>query len=239
MTERPLLLTLALGNFVLGTGAFVLPALLQPMAADLGVSLSAAGWLMSGYALAYALASPLLTAWTGAWPRRRVLLAGLALIAVGNAALAVAPDLLAAPASTMRQLTTLLRDPGAALALSVTLVFFAGQFVVVTFLGPVVTSAAGVGGGGLSLLLWLFGLAAFAANLLDGALADRVGPAPTIAGLTAASALVLADLPVLDAQPWPAALCLVLWGLTGFAFMTPQQSRLVARRHGRRASPSR
>lgn len=56
MTERPLLLTLALGNFVLGTGAFVLPALLQPMAADLGVSLSAAGWLMSGYALAYALA---------------------------------------------------------------------------------------------------------------------------------------------------------------------------------------
>jgi MFS transporter, DHA1 family, inner membrane transport protein len=96
MSDRPLFLTLALGNFVLGTGAFVLRALLQPMAAELGISLSAAGWLMSGYALAYAVGSPLLTAWTGAWPRRRVLLAGLALIAVGNAALAVAPDLLAA-----------------------------------------------------------------------------------------------------------------------------------------------
>jgi predicted MFS family arabinose efflux permease len=317
MNERPLLLTLALGNFVLGTGAFVLPALLQPMAADLGVSLSAASWLMSGYALAYALGSPLLTAWTGAWPRRRVLLAGLALIAAGNAAVAVGPDLLsahlgrivsalggalytptaatvavatapterraralalvfagmtvaqvlgiplgtllaasvgwravfavvalaavagflvirrrvpaalAAPASTMRQLAGLLRDPGTALALSVTLVFFAGQFVVVTFLDPVITGAAGVGSGGLSLLLWLFGLAAFAANLLGGAIADRVGPAPTIAGLTLASALVLVLLPGLNAQPWPAAVCLVLWGLTGFAFMTPQQSRLV------------
>jgi predicted MFS family arabinose efflux permease len=318
MSDRPLFLTLALGNFVLGTGAFVLRALLQPMAAELGISLSAAGWLMSGYALAYAVGSPLLTAWIGAWPRRRVLLAGLALIAAGNAALAVAPDLLAAhlgrvvsalggalytptaatvavatapadrraralalvfagmtvaqvlgiplgtllaasmgwravfvlvalaavaafpvirpgvpadlaaPASTMRQLAGLLRDPGAALALSVTLVFFAGQFVVVTFLGPVITSAAGVGGSGLSLLLWLFGLAAFAANLLGGAVADRVGPASTIAGLTVASALVLAVLPFLHAQPWPATLCLVLWGLTGFAFMTPQQSRLVA-----------
>ena len=55
VSERTLLLTLALGNFVLGTGAFVLPALLQPLAGDLGVSLPAAGWLMSGYALAYAV----------------------------------------------------------------------------------------------------------------------------------------------------------------------------------------
>jgi predicted MFS family arabinose efflux permease len=49
----------------------------------------------------------------------------------------------------------------------------------------------------------------------------------TIAGLTLVSALVLVVLPGLSAQPWPAAVCLVLWGLTGFAFMTPQQSRLV------------
>ena len=72
LSERALLVTLALGNFVLGTGAFVLPALLQPLAGDLAISLPAAGWLMSGYALAYAVSSPLLTAVTGRWPRRRV-----------------------------------------------------------------------------------------------------------------------------------------------------------------------
>lgn len=317
MSEQALLLTLALGNFVLGTGAFVLPAVLQPLAGDLGISLPAAGWLMSGYALAYAVSSPLLTALTGSWPRRRVLLIGLALIALGNAVLALSPDLacahvgrivsalggalytpiaasvavataaperraralalvfagmtvaqvlgiplgsllatgigwravfgavalaalaallvirwripadLAAPASTLRQLGGLLRDPGAALALSVTLVFFAGQFVVITFLGPVITAASGVGGGGLALLLWLFGLAAVAANLLGGAVADRVGATPTIVGLTVACALVLAVLPAIDAQPWAAAACLILWGLTGYAFMTPQQARLV------------
>jgi DHA1 family inner membrane transport protein len=314
---QALLLTLALGNFVLGTGAFVLPALLEPLAADLGISLAAAGWLMSGYALAYALGSPLLTALTGRWPRRRVLLTGLALIALGNAVLALSPGLsvahlgrvlsalggalytpiaasvavatapperraralalvfagmtiaqvlgiplgsllatglswravfaavavaalaaflvilrripadLAAPPSSLRQLAALLRDPGAALALSVTLVFFAGQFVVITFLGPVISTAGGVGGSGLALLLWVFGLAAVAANLLGGAVADRIGPTPTIAALTLASALVVAVLPALAAQPWATALCLVLWGLTGYAFMTPQQARLV------------
>lgn len=317
MGERMLLLTLALGNFVLGTGAFVLPALLQPLASDLQVSLPAAGWLMSGYALTYAVGSPLLTALTGRWPRRRVLLAGLALIAVGNALLALSPNLslahlgrivsalggalytpiaasiavaiaaperraralalvfagmtiaqvlgiplgsllatglswravfavvalaavaaflvirrrvpadVAAPASTLAQLSALLRDPGAALALSVTLVFFAGQFVVITFLGPVISSAAGVGGGGLALLLWLFGVAAVVANLVGGAASDRIGPAPTIMGLTLGSAVVLAILPTLEGQPVAAAACLLLWGLTGYAFMTPQQARLV------------
>ena len=66
LSERGLLLTLALGNFVLSTGAFVLPALLQPLATDLEVSLPAAGWLMSGYALTYAIGSPVLTGLTRA-----------------------------------------------------------------------------------------------------------------------------------------------------------------------------
>ena len=68
----------------------------------------------------------------------------------------------------------------------------------------------GVGGGGLSPLLWLFGLAAVAANLLGGAAADRFGPVPTIAGLTLGSAAVLLALPALDAQPLTAAVFVIL-----------------------------
>ena len=40
-------------------------------------------------------------------------------------------------------------------------------------------------------------------------------------------AVVVAALTHLQAQPIAAALGLILWGLTGYAFMTPQQSRLV------------
>jgi predicted MFS family arabinose efflux permease len=133
-----------------------------------------------------------------------------------------------APASTLGQLARLLTDPGAVLALSVTLVFFAGQFVVITFLGPVVTAASGTSASGLALYLWLFGVAAVVANLMGGFMADRFGPASTIAGLIIGSALVVAVLTHLQAQPVAAGLTLILWGLTGYAFMTPQQSRLVA-----------
>jgi MFS transporter, DHA1 family, inner membrane transport protein len=109
----------------------------------------------------------------------------------------------------------------------VTLAFFAGQFVVITFLGPVITRAAGVGGAGLALQLWLFGLAGVAANLLGGFLADRIGPDRTILGLTLASAAALLVLPRLEASPVAAGACLIAWGLTGYAFMTPQQARLA------------
>jgi len=63
---RLTLLVLALGNFALASGAFVVPGLLAPLAADLGVPLAAGGSLMSSYALAYALCAPLLVAATGA-----------------------------------------------------------------------------------------------------------------------------------------------------------------------------
>jgi hypothetical protein len=46
---------------------------------------------------------------------------------------------------------------------------------------------------------------AVVANLMGGAAADRFGPAPTIAGLTIGSAVVVAVLTVLQAQPVAAA----------------------------------
>ena len=210
-------------------------ALYTPIAASVAVAIAAPerraralALVFAGMTVAQVLGIPLgsLLATGVGW---RAVFAAVALAAL--AALVVLrwrlPADLAAPASTLRQLGGLLRDPGAALALSVTLMFFAGQFVVITFLGPVITAASGLTGGGLALLLWLFGLAAVAANLLGGAVADRIGATPTIVGLTAASALVLVVLPAIAGQPWAAAACLVFWGLTGYAFMTPQQARLV------------
>ncbi|MFI6603970.1 MFS transporter [Nonomuraea sp. NPDC050536] len=89
MTAR--LYPLALGNFAAGTGMFVTAGLLAPISRDLGVSLSAAGQLMTVFALSYAVLSPLLAALTARLSRKRVLLVALALFVVGNTLTALAP----------------------------------------------------------------------------------------------------------------------------------------------------
>ncbi|WP_214325224.1 MFS transporter [Nonomuraea sediminis] len=89
MTAR--LYPLALGNFATGTGMFVTAGLLAPISRDLGVSLSAAGQLMTVFAISYAILSPLLAALTARLSRKRVLLIALAFFVVGNTLTALAP----------------------------------------------------------------------------------------------------------------------------------------------------
>jgi predicted MFS family arabinose efflux permease len=87
-----LLPVLALANFAIGMGAFVAVGILSPVAQGFGLTPSQAGWVMTVYALVYALSSPLLVALTGGFDRKAVLLAGLALFGIGAAAAAAAPS---------------------------------------------------------------------------------------------------------------------------------------------------
>src|SRR5207253_29106 len=68
---------LALGTFAIGTEGFMIAAILPNIAADLAVSVALAGSLISIFALAYALSSPILTALTGRVDRRKLLLAAI------------------------------------------------------------------------------------------------------------------------------------------------------------------
>ncbi|NRQ31551.1 MFS transporter [Nonomuraea sp. NN258] len=70
---------------------FVTAGLLSPISADLDISLSAAGQLMTIFALAYAVLSPLLAAMTARLPRKRVLLIGIGVFVLANVLTAVAP----------------------------------------------------------------------------------------------------------------------------------------------------
>ncbi|MDP4501165.1 MFS transporter [Nonomuraea turcica] len=78
------LFPLAVGNFAIGTGIFVTAGLLAPISADLAVSPSAAGQLMTVFALAYAVLSPPLAALTARLPRKRLLLLALGVFVLGN-----------------------------------------------------------------------------------------------------------------------------------------------------------
>ena len=78
------LLALTLSAFAIGTTEFVIVGLIPTMAADLNVSLPSAGLLVSLYALGVAVGAPVLTALTGKWNRKHVLLAVMSLFVAGN-----------------------------------------------------------------------------------------------------------------------------------------------------------
>lgn len=86
------LYALTAGAFGIGTTEFVIMGLLMQVAADLHVSIAAAGLLISGYALGVFVGAPLLTAATSRMPRKKVLVALMVIFTLGNLACALAPN---------------------------------------------------------------------------------------------------------------------------------------------------
>ncbi|WP_409523030.1 MFS transporter [Nitrincola sp. MINF-07-Sa-05] len=82
---------LTLSAFAIGTTEFVIVGLVPTIAHDLGVSLPSAGLLVSLYALGVAIGAPVLTALTGRWPRKALLLSLMALFIGGNLLAWLAP----------------------------------------------------------------------------------------------------------------------------------------------------
>jgi predicted MFS family arabinose efflux permease len=85
------LLWLALGSFAVGTGTFSIAGLLPVIAADLAVSVPAAGHLSMAFALAYALASPVLAAATAGMERRQALVLAMGTYVLASVGCGLAP----------------------------------------------------------------------------------------------------------------------------------------------------
>src|SRR5580692_6773309 len=78
--EAPIILfVLAVCSFGIGTTEFVIAGLLKILATDLNVSIPAAGWVMTSYALSVTIGAPLITAFTIHLRRKYVLIGLLAL----------------------------------------------------------------------------------------------------------------------------------------------------------------
>jgi MFS transporter, DHA1 family, inner membrane transport protein len=77
------LIWLALGTFAVGVEGFVIATLLPAIAADSGVTITQAGYLVFAYAIAYAIGAPLLSAFTGGFDRRPLLAVVALVFAVG------------------------------------------------------------------------------------------------------------------------------------------------------------
>jgi MFS transporter, DHA1 family, inner membrane transport protein len=86
------ILALAIGAFAIGTTEFVAMGLLPQMAESFDVSIAAAGWLISAYALGVVIGAPSLTALTHSLPRKKVLMGLMGIFVLGHVATALAPS---------------------------------------------------------------------------------------------------------------------------------------------------
>ena len=85
----PALLALAISAFGIGTTEFVPVGLLSAISGDLGISITLAGLLISGYAIGVAIGAPILTALTSKMNRKSLLMSLMVLFIIGNSVAAM------------------------------------------------------------------------------------------------------------------------------------------------------
>lgn len=82
--QKVLAFTLTLLTFVMGTSEFVIVGLLSEISSDLGIRLATAGTLVSGFAIAYAVGTPVLTAFLSRFPKYNIMITLIILFIAGN-----------------------------------------------------------------------------------------------------------------------------------------------------------
>jgi len=92
MRINPPLVALAIGAFGIGVTELAPMGMLPSIATDLGISIPAAGLLVSAYALGVLIGAPLMTLATGRVPRRYLLIGLMAIFTLGNLMSALATD---------------------------------------------------------------------------------------------------------------------------------------------------
>ncbi|RIX85377.1 MFS transporter [Acidovorax cavernicola] len=316
------LLALTAGAFGIGTTEFVIMGLLMQVSTDLQVSITAAGLLISGYALGVAVGAPVLTIATRKLPRKTVLLALMAIFTLGNLACALAPNyemlmaarvitslahgtffgvgsvvatglvaperrasaiaimftgltaatLLGVPAGAwlglqfgwrstfwavtligvlafavlavfvprvkgevkpapLREELAVLARPQVLLGLAMTVLGFAGVFVVYTYIQPLLTQVTGLSESAVSPVLLVFGGGLAVGNILGGKLADRA-PMAAVFGTLVALAVVLGAMQFTIGTPFTAVVFVGLLGVASFATVAPMQLRVLEKASG-------
>ena len=316
--DRLLIPALSMCNFVIGIGAFGIIGLVEPLGADMNLTAVQTGQLLTAYAVAYALLSPLLVALTGRIGRRRIMAAGLTVFALAAAISALSPDMtglnlarilaaagaglftplsaavaatltpehqrakvLAAvffgltmsqvvgvPASswiaytfgwrwafwmvfalalpcvwliwtrvpaglkfqpvTLRDLRDVMGEGRLMLAIGFTGSFIGAQYVLFTYIAPLLSTTMGFGRDGIALILMVSGFGAVAGNIMGGFLSDRFGWRITLTMLCLAQMCLMplfSLLPLTVVQLFTLAF---LWAMCGWSFMAAQQVRLIA-----------
>lgn len=144
------------------------------------------------------------------------------------------PKNLAGSRLTLAERLAVVGRPGIGSSLLVTLLYLAGGFAVVAYLGPLATEGAGLSRLAIPAVMLAFGIGAVIGNTAGGYLSDRVGATRVVKMSLAASFVLsivmtvgLTYLPVPIAGPFLIGI-MVVWGSVGWAFNPAQGSRLAS-----------
>ena len=135
-----------------------------------------------------------------------------------------------APAPLREELAVLAR-PQVLLGLAMTVLGYAGVFVVFTYIQPLLTRITGLSESAVSPLLLLFGGGLAVGNILGGKLADRA-LMPAVLGTLAVLAAVMALMQPALQTGVTAALFVGLLGVAAFATVAPLQLRVLEKAAG-------
>lgn len=126
----------------------------------------------------------------------------------------------------LREELAVLARPQVGLGLAMTVLGFAGLFVVFTYIEPLLKSLTGLSDAAISPVLLLFGGGLAIGNLLGGRLADRA-PMKAVLGTLLAMSLVLGSMQFVIGTPFTAIAFVVLLGIASFATVAPLQLRVL------------
>lgn len=180
----------------------------------------------SGLTVATVLGVPLgvLLGGSTSWRIPFVIVAAAATL--GVLLLTVAMPRTPAPTTGVRdEIRTLLRGP-VLLAVSTTVIGFAGVSVVFTYLVPLLSEVTGIAASVIPALLLAYGAGGFVGNLIAGRLAD-LSLGRTLVGVFLALIATLAAFPLLAGRPVPMIGLVLVLGLLSTATIAPLQSLVL------------
>jgi predicted MFS family arabinose efflux permease len=216
------LVVLATGTFAIGTDAFVIGGVLPAVARSLGVSISSAGFLVTAFAVAYAIGAPILAVAGGRLARRTLLVSALVVFVVANVLAAVAPSYgMVLIARVLAALAASAFVPAAsAAASSLVPTAYRGRALATVVAGMTVAQVVGVPFGALvgALLGWRYTFMFIAATAAVAALAIRLWLPPVQS--PAAAALGQRLRAAVRPSTWPLLLQTSLAMAAGFSVLT-------------------
>ncbi|QUJ77114.1 MFS transporter [Sulfitobacter albidus] len=166
-------------------------------------------------------------AYTFGWRWALVLVTALALPCIALIWTRVPAGLKFQPVS-LRDLRDVLGEGRLMLAIGFTASFIGAQYVLFTYIAPLLSETMGFGRNGITLVLVISGVGAVFGNIMGGFLSDRLGWRITLSALCVAQILLMPMFSLLPVAPPMLFLLAFLWALGSWSFMAAQQTRLIA-----------
>jgi DHA1 family inner membrane transport protein len=168
------------------------------------------------------------------WRASFALAAALAVVAAAGVRLLLPVVTNAAPTGGLASRLTVAGRPPVLVTLMVTVLAMVAGFTVLTYVRPLLEGLTGLGGEGIGLMLFVFGLAGVAGSILGGYGADRWGYRATALPMLVVLGLSLLSFALFPAMAAGSVLmiagvgtAMIAWGTVVFAIIPLQQHHLL------------